>query len=242
MKNLKIEINAISPLALEIMQAILARDAEAQKIMGDNSGPLALASALSDFFEIAAALESDESYMDSDDMKEFGSYGLDLLDRLDFLVRKLEIMDQRDNVSHAFPSLAVWLARHDAIIENLQGTADGFALIVNGLTERQDLAEMCQIMEEVIEAASDKLQMDDDRSNPLRPWRIINLNSGIAATRSLDPELMEQTYEKLGRRLPYDMQGFLADGKMQMMAQNVPEAVSEVMNRYAEKWTSKPPH
>jgi len=242
MKNLKIEINAISPLALEIMQAILARDAEAQKIMGDDSGPLALASALSDFFEIAAALESDESYMDSDDMKEFGSYGLDLLDRLDFLVRKLEIMDQRDIVSHAFPSLAVWLARHDAVIENLQGTADGFAMIVNGLTERQDLAEMCQIMEEVIEAASDKLQMDDDRSNPLRPWRIINLNSGIAATRSLDPELMEQTYEKLGRRLPYDMPGFLADGKMQMMAQNVPEAVSEVMNRYAEKWTSKPPH
>ena len=242
MKNLKIEINAISPLALEIMQAILARDAEAQKIMGDDSGPLALASALSDFFEIAAALESDESYMDSDDMKEFGSYGLDLLDRLDFLVRKLEIMDQLDIVSHAFPSLAVWLARHDAIIENLQGTADGFAMIVNGLTEPQDLAEMCQIMEEVIEAASDKLQMDDDRSNPLRPWRIINLNSGIAATRSLDPELMEQTYEKLGRRLPYDMQGFLADGKMQMMAQNVPEAVSEVMNRYAEKWTSKPPH
>ena len=242
MNNFVIEIDAISQLALEIMQTILDRDAEAQKIMGDDSGPFALASALSDFFEIAAALESDESYMDSDDLSEFGSYGLDLLDRLDFLVRKLEIMDQRDIVSHAFPSLAVWLARHDAIIENLQGTADGFALIVNGLTERQDLAEMCQIMEEVIEAASDKLQMDDDRSNPLRPWRIINLNSGIAATRSLDPELMEQTYEKLGRRLPYDMQGFLADGKMQMMAQNVPEAVSEVMNRYAEKWTSKPPH
>ena len=242
MKNLTIKIDAISQLSLEIMQAILARDTEAQKIMNDDSGPLALASALSDFFQIAAQVETDEAYMESDDMKEFGSYGLDLLDRLDFLVRKLEIMDQRDTVSHVFPSLAVWLARHDAIIENLQGTADGFAMIVNGLTERQDLAEMCQIMEEVIEAASDKLQMDDDRSNPLRPWRIINLNSGIAATRSLDPELMEQTYEKLGRRLPYDMSGFLADGKMQMMAQNVPEAVSEVMNRYAEKWTSKPPH
>ena len=242
MSRLVIEIDTISQLTLEIMQAILAREAEAQEIMNDDSGPLALASALSDFFQIAASLESDQNYMDSDDLTEFGAYGLDLLDRLDFLVRKLEIMDQRENVSRVIPSLAVWLARHDAIIENLQGTADGFALIVNGLSQQQDLAEMCRIMEEVIEAASDKLLMDEDRSNPLRPWRIINLNSGIAATRSLDPELMESTFENLGRRLPYDMPGFLADGKRQMAVQNVPEAVSAVMNRFADKWSSKPPH
>ena len=242
MNKLVIEIDAISQLSLEIMQAILARDTEAQKIMNDEDGPLALASALSDFFQIAASLESDESYMDSDDLTEFGSYGLDLLDRLDFLVRKLEIMDQRDNVSRVLPSLAVWLARRDAIIDNLQGTADGFGILVNGLSEKQDLADMCQIMEEVIEATSETLQMDEDRSNEWRPWRIINLNSGIAATRSLDPELMEHAFEKLGRRLPYDMPGFFADGKMQMVAQNVPEAVSAVMNRYAEKWSSKPPH
>ena len=242
MSKLVIEIDTISQLALGIMQAILARDTEAQEIMGDDSGPLALASALSDFFEIAAALESEASYMDPDDLSEFGSYGLDLLDRLDFLVRKLEIMDQRENVSRVIPSLAVWLARRDAIIDNLAGTADGFGLLVNGLSESQDLGEMCQIMDEVIEAASEKLQMDEDRSDTWRPWRVINLNAGIAATRSLDPELMERILEKLGRRLPYDMPGFLADGKMQMMSQNVPEAVSEVMNRYAEKWTSKPPH
>lgn len=242
MNKLVLKIDAISPLALEIMQAILARDTEAQKIMNDEDGPLALASALSDFFQLAAALESDESYMDADDLSEFGSYGLDLLDRLDFLVRKLEIMDQRDNVSRLLPSLAVWLARHGAIIDNLAGAANGFGMLVNGLSEPQDLAEMCQIMEEVIEATSEILQMDEDKSDAWRPWRVINLNSGIAATRSLDPELMESTFEKLGRRLPYDMPGFLADGKRQMIVQNVPEAVTAVMNRYAEKWPSKPPH
>ena len=242
MNKLVLKIDAISPLALEIMQAILARDTEAQKIMNDEDGPLALASALSDFFQLAAALESDESYMDADDLSEFGSYGLDLLDRLDFLVRKLEIMDQRDNVSRLLPSLAVWLARHGAIIDNLAGAANGFGMLVNGLSEPQDLAEMCQIMEEVIEATSETLQMDEDKSDAWRPWRVINLNSGIAATRSLDPELMESTFEKLGRRLPYDMPGFLADGKRQMIVQNVPEAVTAVMNRYAEKWPSKPPH
>jgi hypothetical protein len=53
---------------------------------------------------------------------------------------------------------------------------------------------------------------------------------------------MERVFENLGRRLPYDMPGFLAGGKRQMMTQNVPEAVREVMNRYAERWPDRPAH
>jgi hypothetical protein len=53
---------------------------------------------------------------------------------------------------------------------------------------------------------------------------------------------MADIFEKLGRRLPNDMPGFLADGKRQMMVQNVPDEVRDVMNRYAEKWSERPPH
>ncbi len=97
-------------------------------------------------------------------------------------------------------------------------------------------------MKEVIEATSEKLQLDEDRSNAWRPWMVINLNAGIAATRSLDAELIESTFENLGRRLPYDMPGFLADGMRQMAVQDVPDAVSDVMRRYSEKWPNTPPH
>ena len=138
--------------------------------------------------------------------------------------------------------MAVWLARREAVIDNLDGAADGFGMLVNGLSEPGELAEMCQLMEEVIESVSEQIQLDEDRSNPWRPWRVINLNAGIAATRSLEPGLMEDTFEKLGRRLPHDMPGFFADGRRQMMTQNVPEAVTEVMNRYADKWPDKSPH
>ena len=50
MNNLVIEIDAISEMALQVMQAILARTEEAQAIMEDESGPLALTKALSNFF------------------------------------------------------------------------------------------------------------------------------------------------------------------------------------------------
>jgi len=239
---LVIENDAISELALEITQAVLAKSEEAQSIMEDQSGPLALASALSDFFQIAGALESGAAQLEQEELNEFCAYGLDLLDRLAFLVRKIEIMDKRDTVARMFASMGVWVARHGATIDNLQGTADGFGIIVNGTTATDDLRTLCGLMEEVIAAATERLQLDEDRGDAWRPWRVINLNAGIAATRSLDPQLMERTFARMGRRLPYDMPGFFADYMRQAAFQNVPDAVREVIGEYMKKWPTKASH
>ena len=232
----------MSELALQIMQAILAKDEEAQAVTGDASGPLALAQALSDFFQVAGAVEAGACRLEQDELNEFSAHGLDLLDRLAFLVRKLEIMDKRETVARVFASMGVWFARRGATLDNLEGTADGFGMIVNGTSATDDLHALCGLMEQVIEAASEKVQLDEDRSNAWRPWRVINLNAGIAATRSLDPELLEQTFTKMGRRLPYDMPDFLADGMRQAAYQNVPDAVTDVLRRHIEKWPAKLPH
>ncbi len=239
---LVIENDAISDLALEVTQAVLARGNEAQSIMGDESVPLDLARALSDFFQIAGALECGAAQLEREELNEFCAYGLDLLDRLAFLVRKTEIMDKRDTVARMFASMGVWVARRGATIDNLEGTADGFAMVVNATSATDELRDLCEFMEEVITASSLRLQLDEDRGDAWRPWRVINLNSGIAATRSLDPDLMERTLERMSRRLPYDMPGFLADGMRQAAFQNVPDAVKDVMRRYAEKWPSSAPH
>jgi hypothetical protein len=234
--------DAISDLALEVTQAILARGQEAQEIMEDQSGPLRLARALSDFFEVAGALEIGAARLEPQELDEFCAYGLDLLDRLAFLVRKIELMDKRESVARMCASMGVWVARRGATIDNLEGAADGFGRIVNGTSAPEELSALCELMEEVIEAASLRLQMDEERGNAWRPWRVLNLNAGIAATRSLDPVLMDQTFEKLGRRLPGDMPAFLADGMRQAAMQNVPEAVRDVLRGHMEKWPAKAPH
>lgn len=242
MTTLATEVDAISRMTLEVMQAVLAENEKQQKLTEDGLGPLALASALSDFYQISSIMESGNGVMDSDQVSEFAEYGLDLLDRLAWQLRMMEIMDQRERMAHIYASLGLWLVHRDAVLDNLEGIADGFAWIVNGLTDTGDLGEICQRIEEVAKAASEKKQMDEDRSSPWRPWRVLNLNAGIAATRSRDPRLMERVFENLGRRLPDDMPGFLADGRRQMMTQNAPEAVRAVMNRYAEKWPARPAH
>ncbi|NCC38218.1 MAG: hypothetical protein EOM21_02055 [Gammaproteobacteria bacterium] len=238
---LVIENDAISDLALEVTQAVLAKQEEAQSVMEDPSGPLALARALSDFFQIAAALESGAG-LEPDELNALCGYGLDLLDRLDFLVRKIEIMDKRQTLARLFATMGVWIARRGATIDNLQGIADGFGMIVNGTSSAEDLSALCGFMEEVIDAASVRLQLDEDRGDAWRPWRVINLNAGIAATRSLDPRLMDRTFDKMARRLPYDMAGFLADGMRQAAVQQVPDEVKDVLRVHMERWPSKATH
>ena len=53
---------------------------------------------------------------------------------------------------------------------------------------------------------------------------------------------MERTFDKMGRRLPYDMPGFLADGLRQTAFKNVPHAVTDVPRGYMEKWPANAAH
>ena len=239
MSSLVIEIPAISNQALEIMKRVIDENEKTQKIENPDLGPIPLASAMSDFFDLASGLEQQEQQPDVASMTELAHYTLDLLDRLASQIWHLDIHDQRDNMARLFVSLAVWFARHNAKLENLQATADSFAILVNGENDSAELANLGRLIDEVLEAASDTITTDEDRSDPWRPWRVLNLNSGVAATRSLDTQLMQSIFEKMEHRMPYDQPGFFADGKRQMDSQDVPQEVRDVMNRYAEKWPFK---
>ena len=242
MSSLVIEIPVISDLALEIMKRVIDENEKTQKITDEQSGPIPLASAMSDFFQLASALENGEQLEDSAAISELAHYALDLVDRLQAQLWYLDIHDQRDRLSRLFASLAVWFARQDAILDNLNGAADSFAILVNGENDSTVLADMSRLMNEVLEAASNEIKMDEDRSDQFRPWRVLNLNSGVAATRSFDAKLMQDTFEKMERRLPHDLPGFFADGKRQVQMQEVPDDVREVMTQFADKWATQLTH
>jgi hypothetical protein len=242
MSSLIIEIPVISDLALEIMKRVIDENEKTQKITDEQSGPIPLASAMSEFFQLASALENGGQLEDSAAISELAHYALDLVDRLQAQLWYLDIHDQRDRLSRLFASLAVWFARQDAILDNLNGAADSFAILVNGENDSTVLADMSRLMDECLEAACDEIKMDEDRSDQFRPWRVLNLNSGVAATRSFDAKLMQEIFEKMERRLPHDLPGFFADGKRQVQTQEVPESVREVMTQFADKWATQLTH
>lgn len=242
MSSISIEIPVISDLALEVMKRVIDENEKTQKISDEQSGPVALASAMSDFFEIASSLENGGQLENSNAISELAHYAIDLVDRLQSQLWYLDIHDQRDHMSQLFVSLSVWFARQDAILENLKGTADSFALLVNAETDSAELARLSRQMDEVLQAASLELQKDEDKSEQWRPWRTLTLNSGVAATRSFNAPLMHEIFEKMEQRLPDDMPTFFSDGKRQVESQDVPEEVREVITRFSEKWSQKVTH
>ena len=221
---------------------VIDENEKTQRIQAEASGPLPLASALSDFFQLASSIENGAQEIEPEVITEITHYALDLLDRLAQQLRVLDIHDQRDPMARIFASLALWFARREATIDNLSGTAEGFASLVNGENDKSELARLTLLIQEVLQSASDELKRDEDRTDPWRPWRVLNLNSGIAATRSLDPLLMQQIFDSLGQHLPDDMPGFFADGRRRMKGQNVPDEIRSVMEQYAEKWPASLPH
>jgi hypothetical protein len=89
---------------LEVTQAVLAKTEEAQSIMEDNParsplrGPCRTSSRSPEPWRVGAAR------LEQEELNELCAYGLDLLDRLAFLVRKVEIMDKRETVARMFAS------------------------------------------------------------------------------------------------------------------------------------------
>lgn len=242
MSSLTIEIPAISNLALEIMKRVIDENEKTQKITDEQSGPVPLAAAMSDFFQLAEALENGGELESDEAISELAHYALDLVDRLQAQLWYLDIHDQRDKLSRLFVSLAVWFARQNAVLDNLKGAGDSFAILVNGENDKQELANMSRMMDEVLQAASDEIKRDEDQSDNWRPWRVLNLNAGVAATRSFDTELMQDTFENMEQRLSHEMPSFLADGLRQATSQDVPQEVVDTINRFAEKWPIPKPH
>ncbi len=242
MSSLVIEIPAIADMALAVVKRVIDENEKTLIIEDPEGGPIPVANALSEFFQLASSLEQQDQPQDSETMTALAQYALDLCDRVSYQLRQLDVHDQRGNISGVFVALAVWFARQGAILENLAGTADGFASTVNGTHAPEELKALSRLGNEIMESATDEIQLDQDRSDPWRPWRVLNLNIGIAATRSLDAELMDEIFGILERRVPHDLPGFFADGKRQMDSQDVSQAVRDVMTRYSEKWPMKSPH
>lgn len=243
MSIIETQIPEISDLALQVMKRAISENELTATLNDPEAGPIALASALSDFFQITASLEQKPDQVEPEVFSELAHYGLDLLDRLEHQLKLLGVEDQKDNLSRVYGSMAIWMARHGAVLENLRGTAEGLAHLVNGLQNASELATLCRHINEVIESASEQLQLDADKENPWRPWRVLNLNAGVAATRSLNTQLMQETFDRMGQRLPDDMPTFFADGKEQLVGQaDVPDEVHALMNQYAMRWADSLRH
>lgn len=174
----------------------------------------------------------------AEDINKIGNYALDLLEGMVSFVQNKTGEQKRDILRLSLP-ISLWIARHGGKLSQIDMLVNSLAGYANEISDDIALAELCAVMKEVIDACDDEIRRDVEQTNMMRPWRILNLNYGIVATRSHQPVLIEQAYDSLVKNLPQDARQFFKEGMQQMDIVGYPEEVREVVERYNKMWGSE---
>ncbi len=168
---------------------------------------------------------------------EIGEYALELFEQSLHWANHLDLPGVFTSLQAYTIAMACWIARLGGRLLTLEPVVDAFARGADGTQEPGDLVLLYRAMSDVLQAAATVIQQDSEKTNPGRPWRILHLNRAIVATRTRQPDLMEEAFGELIQRLPEEAAGFFSQRMAQMDLLNYPPQVRAVMDRYYRKWS-----
>ena len=208
----------------------------------DQIGPDTLGKSLEQFFAILDSIEDQTQTHGSvaqTEMQELADHGLGLMNKLNDWAIKLECDEAQQIFTGLCIPLALWCSRQHLPMSELEPIVNALSKLANSTQDTDLLGEISDAVDVIIDAVTPQIKQDLDKSNPGRPWRGLNLNQGIVATRSHDPKRMEAVFEQLLYRLPEDAPGFFKEGMQQMDRIGYRPHVRTVMANYYQL-TNKP--
>lgn len=176
--------------------------------------------------------------LEEKDISKIGQYALDILEGIVAFVQEKTGEQKRDLLRLSIP-VSLWVARHGGKLSQIDMLVNSLAGYANEVSDPQVLADLARIFREIIDACDTEIRRDLEQTNMMRPWRILNLNYGIIATRSHQPQLIEQAYDTLVKNLPQDARQFFKEGMQQMDIVGYPDEVRQVVERYNKMWGSE---
>ncbi len=202
--------------------------------------PIQLADALKQLFQVFEDLDlkngAHASLPDSDP-SELGEHGILLATDLVKWAERLDLPQAKSDIEKITIGIALWIARHAGEIRELETVVNGFAASANTTTSEEALRALFRATKAVLEHAASEIKADVDQSNPGRPWRVLNFNFAIVATRIQDAALMHEAFDTLSRNLPQDAPAFFEEGLKQSDKPVYGPVVKSLMQEYFARWT-----
>lgn len=223
-----------------------AVDEHIAEITADSSSeetPEQLLAAMEQAIDVMERADADKAarngkmVLSATEITEIGDHALGLLQAIVERVESVSGHQSRELSRLAIP-ISLWTAQQGGHINKLELVVNSLAAWANELQDTLQIADLVGVIRQIIDATSAEIRQDLDQSNPMRPWRILNLNYGIVATRSHDPILMEEAFALLVENLPQDARAFFREGMQQMDSIGYPDEVREVVERYERMWGS----
>jgi len=191
--------------------------------------------AMNQFFDIAEGVDASKKEFVANDITDIGEHGLSLLEKLIFKANDLHDLVEKTDLEQIAVVIADWIIQRDGNINILEPIVEALAQIANSVDDQEQLIALAEFMGEIADACSDSIKQDLELSNMHRPWRILNINRGIVATRTNDSKTMRSVFADLIKALPMDAPGFFKEGMSEMIRLDYPQNVRDVMQEYFEQ-------
>jgi len=188
--------------------------------------------------QIMQRLESDaknnnEYQIPVDEVTEIADFALSLLDEIANACASRGLQNEMVKVHRLSLPIVIWLKQYHGVLKKLDIVVNAIASYANTLQDTESLQALCILIGKVVEVTDTLIKQDLEANNAMRPWRVLNLNWGIVATRTHNTGLMEQVFDQLIGNVPDDVQQFFTEGMQQMDIVGYPKPVRDVMEKYA---------
>lgn len=218
---------------ISLLQETLKRDDECADFE-----VYSLIDALNQVFEIIVAVNKRDEVLAPVEITDVGEQGLQLIDNLVYKLMTLNFGQHKHDIEQVALVIANWVIKHNGQLVNIQSVVDGLAHIANAIEDKVSLLQLSTFMNQVAHTCSDVIQHDLDNSDPSRPWRTLNMNRGIVATRTHDLDIMKSVFSDLIKAIPLDAPMFFKEGMSEMVRLNYPKPVCELMQSFYDKTQS----
>ena len=174
-----------------------------------------------------------------DDVNQLGDHAIGFLMDLAYWAERLRLPKSKMELEKTALGIAHWVIRHEGELRTLEPIVNHLAASANLTQEPATLNALAQVISDTIEHTAAEIKADLEKSDPTRPWRILNLNYAIVATRSQDIELMRRAFDTLSRNLPEDCADFFEQGMQQVQKNNFAQPVRETIQDYFNRWVTR---
>jgi len=197
-----------------------------------------------DVQQFCLLLQQLETVQDKDPavISDMGEYGLYLLQKLAEVVEQMGLVQARLRVERHIVSFALWVCGHGGVLRELEPVVNAFAAEANRSRNRGELETLCAAMRRTVQCV-DRDVVRRQEGIAAAPWRLLNINLGIVATRTQNTELMRAAYDELIRNLPDEAPEFFSEGLQQVGLVDYPEQVRELVEHYYNRfWKARTLH
>jgi len=208
---------------------------------GEETTPAQLIEAINQFIIIFEKLGNkyvENSVIKKDNISQIGEDAINCLNELGSWAERLDLPREKAIMDEIALTAARWVIRHQGEIRSLDVVVNMLAAKANKTSDKTVLTALFQVMNDVIENASSEIKSDQDKSDTNRPWRMLNFNFAIVATRTLNKELMIRAFDTLGRNFPEDCSQFFEEGLMQSEKAEYGPEIKAIMTEYFKKWST----